>query len=110
MALRHWLILAMTAGLGPIRLRRLLEATGGPEAATEAPAALLAQLEGIGTKTAGEIASGLREAKSRVHEEIEKAAALGIALVCMEDEGYPALLRQIHDPPPVLWVWGELQP
>ena len=109
-ALRHWLILAMTVGLGPIRLRRLLEATGSPEAAVEAPAALLGQLDGIGTKTAGDIASGLRDAKSHADEEIERAATLGVSLISVEDDGYPALLKQIVDPPPVLWVWGELQP
>lgn len=100
----------MTAGLGPVRLRRLLEATGSSEAATEVSAALLAQLEGIGIRTAGEIASNMRQAKAQVDEEIEKAATLGVGMVCVEDANYPALLKLIVDPPPVLWVWGELQP
>ena len=109
MLLRHWLILALTPGLGPVRLRRLLDALGSVEAATEASAGQLARLEGIGTKTAADIASGLRAAKAQVDEEIDKAAALGIGLICLEDEAYPPLLRQIVDPPPVLWVWGSLE-
>ena len=109
-SLEHWLTLAMTPGLGPVRLRRLLEATGSPEAATQASAAQLARLDGIGGKTAADIASGLRSAKALVMEEVDKARALGITLVSLEDELYPPLLKQIADPPPVLWVWGSLEP
>lgn len=110
MSLRHWLILAMTPGLGPVRLRRLLDAVGSAEAATGASAGQLARLDGVGNKSAADIASGLRAAKLEVDAELEKAAALGVKLICLADEVYPALLKQIVDPPPVLWVWGELEP
>lgn len=110
MSLRHWLILALTPGLGPVRLRRLLDAVGTPEAATQVSAAQLARLDGIGGKTAADIVAGMRTAKSEADREIASAAAMRITLVCQEDELYPALLAHIVDPPPVLWVWGDIQP
>jgi DNA processing protein len=42
--------------------------------------------------------------------EIARAAALGVRPVGLDDPGYPERLRQLYDPPPVLWVKGTLEP
>ena len=55
----------MTPGLGPVRIRRMLEAFGDAEAACKATHAQLSRLDGFGSKTAADVASGLRAARSR---------------------------------------------
>lgn len=52
-------------------------------------------------------ASGLLE---RADREEERARTLSIEIVTLADGAYPALLREIPDPPPVLYVRGRLEP
>lgn len=110
MANRSWLTLAMTEGIGPILARRLIERAGGIDAAVEAGANLLRTVEGIGQAKAPKIAASLNEARSNVDDELNRAQALGIRVICPEDESYPHLLRTIPDPPLVLYVKGTLEP
>lgn len=110
MPLGHWLQLALTDGVGPILARRLIEVTGSAEAACSAGARQLAQVEGIGTKKSEAIAGGLRTATAEVDAQLDRAAALGVTVLCPDDEAYPVLLRSIPDPPLVLFVKGRLEP
>lgn len=109
MALEHWLQLALTDGVGPILLRRILESAGSPEAACEATVTLLRSVEGIGTAKADQIARNLRAAKSEATRQLDLANAQGVRIIPQDDPMYPALLRTIHDPPAVLFAKGELQ-
>ena len=43
-------------------------------------------------------------------DELDRARRLGGAVLTLEDEGYPPLLRASSDPPWLLYVWGELRP
>ena len=43
------------------------------------------------------------------HDQLERAAGLGAAVVGFHDPRYPPLLREIHDPPPSLFVRGRLE-
>jgi DNA processing protein len=54
--------------------------------------------------------AGLRSGRAAERADLERAASarLGIALVALGDPRYPALLRRIYDPPPVLYVRGVL--
>ena len=58
--------------------------------------------------------SGVRLGLPRLIElaqrEEARARALGVRIVTLDDGEYPALLREIPDPPPVLYVWGRLEP
>ena len=100
----------MTPGLGPVRIRRMLEAFGDAEAACKATHSQLSRLDGFGSKTAADVAGGLRDARRDGGRELDKADALGVTILCRDDGDYPPLLLDIPDPPPVLWVWGDLQP
>src|SRR4029077_19216459 len=42
------------------------------------------------------------------HDELGRAAASGVSVVCLDDSSYPAQLRQIYDPPLVLYVRGSV--
>src|SRR5688500_1040950 len=110
MALRHWLQLAMTDGIGPILIGRLIETAGGAEQACGATTSLLRNVEGIGAAKAQRIHDALREAGRGVDEEIDRASQLGIRLVGRDDDDYPILLTNIPDPPPVLYVKGSFEP
>jgi len=44
------------------------------------------------------------------HEELERARRHGAAVLTLEDESYPPLLRASSDPPWLLYVWGEMRP
>src|SRR5690242_8889057 len=107
MALRHYLQLAMADGIGPILTRRIIEAAGSAQTACEASASLLRQVDGIG-KSAQSICDSIRAAP--VDLEMERAAKLGINLICPDDATYPTLLREIPDPPVVLYIKGTLEP
>src|SRR3954469_13312050 len=110
MALRHWLQLAMTDGIGPILIARLVQAAGSAEAAANADAELLRQVEGIGSAKSATIAASLRRAAGEVDAEIARAEAAGAKVICIDNAEYPPLLRDIPDPPPVLYLRGSLEP
>jgi DNA processing protein len=110
MPIRHWLQLSFTRGLGPILTRRLIELAGSAQAACEAGAVMLREVEGIGKSKADSIAASLRDAAKLVEEEIAKISAAGALALCPDDSAYPLLLRSIPDPPTVLYVRGDFQP
>src|SRR4051812_36517377 len=104
---RHYLRLHLADGIGPILATRLVEHLGGIENVFSASSSRLESVEGIGRDRARSIAQSDPEAADR---EIELAASRGVKIVCPADEAYPALLRNIADPPVVLYVRGTLQP
>lgn len=68
----------------------------------------LAKVEGVGEKTAEKIF------RSKNNFDTEKELALadkyGVCIVDVADERYPAALKKIYDPPPVLYIKGEIKP
>lgn len=107
---RSLLALTLTPGLGPILIRRLLDACNGDATAVlSAPLAALRNIKGIGNAKAQSIHTGLRAGLAAVDAELALAAKLGVRLISLTDPNYPPLLRQIPDPPPVLYVKGELR-
>jgi DNA processing protein len=108
MGREHWLRLAMTAGIGPILIRRLVDAAGGAEAACAASVALLQSIEGIGSAKSASIRSSMQ--KADVDGELARCERIGVRVICPDDDEYPTLLMQIPDPPPVLYVKGQFQP
>lgn len=96
--------LTLTTGLGPVRIRRLLEHFHSPRAVLVASPAALAEVEGIGRDSAARM---VREWPTlAVEEEREKARAANVALVPITSRAYPQLLRLTPDAPPVLYVQG----
>ncbi len=97
----------MLPKIGPVRVRRLLEAFGNPETILGAAKDRLMRVDGIGEETA-KILHGWQDHTDPVSE-MEEAAKRGIAIVTQADADYPAPLRDSYDPPLLLYVWGKLE-
>ncbi len=108
----HHLVLSLAPGLGPTLTQRCLDTLESPEAVVHAPVETLAQVQGIGLMRAQAIRRGLDELLQgdRVAKEEAMLAAHGVTLLVPADADYPALLRHVPDPPPLLYVRGTLQP
>ena len=96
----------MVPKLGPVRLRRLLDVFGSPQRILLAKSAELRGVEGIGPEIASSIAQW--EQQVDLGAELARIAEFGAHVITQDDPVYPPLLREIHNPPIVLYVWGEL--
>src|ERR1041385_4475197 len=99
--------LNMIEHVGPVRLRLLLEHFGDAPAILRASRQQLLQAQNIGEETADAIASW--EKNISLAAELKNINAFGCKIVIGSDPEYPELLRQIYDPPIVLYVKGDLR-
>jgi DNA processing protein len=99
-----WLALTLAPGLGP---RRILDAVKQLNAPSRIFSMTLTALEGL--RFPAEAAQFLFDGKGRkaAEEELARAVAQGAAIVDYSSPEYPERLREIYDPPPVLWVRGN---
>ncbi|MEJ5200055.1 MAG: DNA-processing protein DprA, partial [Anaerolineae bacterium] len=105
--LAYWIGFNKVRGIGPARLRALLDYFGSIEEAWMAPADALADV-GLDRRSI----ANLIEARSALNlaAELAKVRKAGVEVLTWEDERYPERLRTINDPPPVLYIRGELRP
>lgn len=97
--------LNLVPGIGSLRLRRLLDAFGSLSTLWAASAEQLQQVEGVGPGFAQQLIDSRRK-RDAVTEELGLARKAGCTVVTLEDDGYPVPLRQIHDPPLVIYMKG----
>ncbi|MCA9131561.1 MAG: DNA-processing protein DprA [Planctomycetales bacterium] len=103
-----YLQVVLTTGVGPCLLARLLQRFQTATALLAASPQELVDVEGVGVALARRLRSNeFRQAALRVVAECEQ---LGIRIVLPDDGEFPRLLREIPDPPSVLYVRGALQP
>lgn len=107
---RDLLRLTLTPGLGPVFISRLAESLGSYEAIIRANEHALRRVRGIGDERARTIARGIAESERRAETELARAEQLGVAILGIQEPGYPALLRQIPNAPPILYIRGEVKP
>ena len=100
--------LNLVDGVGPARVRQLLAHFGDAPAILRASRQQLLQVRGIGDETADAIASW--EKNVALDAELKRIADFGCRIVTQDDAEYPELLRQIYDPPIVLYVKGQMLP
>ena len=102
-----YIVLNMITGLGPVRVRSLVEALGSVPAIFEAGPEELMKANGIGAELAASIVQQRAELDPAV--ECRKAEKIGARLISFADPDYPEPLRKIHDPPLALYVSGTLE-
>src|SRR5580692_7018338 len=90
--LLEWLAISLTPGLGPTRARKLVDHFGSAEAVFRAS---LTELEATG------------KSAELAREEIARASAAGVTMISMEDMCYPPRLKEIYDPPLILYIRGN---
>ena len=101
-----YLALNLLPKIGPVRVRRLLEVFGSPERILSATTGEILRVEGFGRELA-ETLHGW-ESSIDLSRELRRIAEMELTVLTQEDALYPFLLKQIHAPPLVLYVWGEL--
>lgn len=101
-----WLRLIRAEGVGPITFRRLLDHFGNLDKIFGASVEQLTKVEGVGSKTAERITR--TRLQFNAEKEAEDAYKQGVHILHWEDPRYPAPLKGIDDPPPVLYVKGDL--
>ena len=102
----QWLALVLTPGMGPIRGHRLVQHFGGIERVFVAS---LTELEAAGLPAASAQSIALGKSSSLAEEEFMKSRDASAELVSFEDHRYPARLKEIYDPPLVLYVRGNAE-
>ena len=100
--------LNMVEGVGPVRARSLLEHFGAAPPILAASKHELLRVRTIGEDTAEKISNW--EESVDLAGELKRIADFGCQVLVQADENYPPLLREIYDPPLVLYVKGELTP
>jgi DNA processing protein len=102
------LTLQLVPGLGPRLTGALLEKFGSAEAVVQAGPEQLGQVPRIGDKVAHDLYQAMREVD--VAAEVELIQRHQVRLLALGSEEYPASLATIFDPPPLLYLRGNLQP
>lgn len=105
-AIEACIALNMLPTIGPVRLRGLLKVFGTPERVLSAKRDELRRVEGIGNEVADQITSW--ETIVDLSAELQRISDLGAKVITADSPEYPRMLREIHAPPIVLYVWGEL--
>src|SRR4029453_8704028 len=99
--------LNMLPTIGPGRVRKFLGVFKQPQQILAANRNELRKIEGIGNEVADQISNW--ESIVDLGAELDRIREFGVAVIIQESSSYPRSLREIHAPPIVLYVWGELK-
>src|SRR4051794_33157582 len=99
--------LNMLPSMGPVRLRKLLEIFETPDRVLAARRDALRAVDGIGRDVADQITNW--ETLVDLSAELQRIREFGATVITGDSPLYPRQLREIHAPPIVLYVWGELE-
>ncbi|WP_260737555.1 DNA-processing protein DprA [Tunturiibacter lichenicola] len=99
-----WMALTLTPGMGPTRIWKAMNRLGAAERIFQAS---LTELEGLGmpAQSAQFVFEG--KARTAAEDEMKRVGEAGGTVLTPEDEAYPERLREIYDPPAVLWIRGD---
>ena len=98
--------LSIIPGVGYQTIERLLASFGSAQRALDATREELARVEGLSLKASQQLILG--RSSVSVDRELDLVEAHNCHLVAINDSAYPMLLKEIVDPPPLLYVRGEL--
>lgn len=104
---KYWVGLNIVPTIGPAKVRALLDHFGDLETAWAAKAGALEQA-GLDRRAIHNLVKW--RAQLDLDAEMEKLERHHVSFLTWEDDHYPSLLRKTYNPPPVLYVRGELLP
>src|SRR5689334_20290284 len=102
----YCLALSLTPSLGPTRERKLVERFGAIQDIFHTSLTEL-EAENLQAQSAQHIALG--KSLELAHDEMAKAVAAGVQILCRDDQAWPGRLSEIYDPPLVLYVRGNAE-
>ena len=104
--LTRWVALSRVPGLGCVSFKKLAGHFEDPTEALSASREALTEIQGLDQQVIDGL--GNFSAWDEVEKEIIKAEKAAVKIVPFTDPTYPARLRMIPDPPPVLYLKGEI--
>jgi len=104
-ALKYWIWLAMRSGIGCGRARQLIEHFGTPEAVYRARYSDYTDVAGIKPADIKEL---MLKDLDIAGDILSSCSQIGCKVITLQDSGYPEMLRNIYDPPIVLYVRGTM--
>ena len=108
-SLRPWFVLRAVPGIGDALLCRLAQSLGSADAVLRASLDALMQIGGVSPALARAIRQGPgAEDLQAIDRELKALERLPIRVLTILDPDYPARLKMIHDPPPLLSMCGTL--
>ena len=108
-SLRPWFVLRAVPGIGDALLCRLAQSLGSADAVLRASLDALMQIGGVSPALARAIRQGPgAEDLQAIDRELKALERLPVRVLTILDPDYPARLKMIHDPPPLLSVCGTL--
>lgn len=101
----YWVGFNYVKGIGAVRFNMLLSYFGDAQSAWNASAEDLRQ-SGLSSK----LVDNFLQIRSQINldQVWEKIHLLGIRVLTLEDDGYPRRLKEIDQPPPTLYLRGQL--
>ena len=105
--MKYWIWLSRIKGLGPIKTKELLKKYKTPEKIWELTKEELLNIDGIGEITAEQILN--EEYRKNLDKYIEYMKKYNIGIITILDPDYPETLKNIYDPPIVLYYKGNIQ-
>ena len=103
----YWFALKSVPLVGNVTFLRLISHFGSPQAALNATERELSQVKGVSAQAATSLLN--HDYHSFAQAECDRVAASGTRVVSILSESYPKLLMEIPDPPPYLYLAGELK-
>ena len=100
-----YLALAQVPGIGAARVRTLLAAFGSGRGAIQAAHGAIAALPGFSRAAATAVRAAAIGHGAKILEQVEQ---LGADVLLPEDDAFPPLLREIPEPPALLFAWGDV--
>lgn len=111
--IKDWIALATVEGIGPKRFINLINYLGDPKQVLSAPLDKLSEIPDIGKETARNIKSKVKwktvDEQMKLFEKYSRQKDHQIKFITCKDSDYPENLKSIYDPPPFLFVRGELK-
>jgi DNA processing protein len=101
-----WLALALTEGLGPSRIRKLVEHFGTADRILQAS---LTELEATGMRAVSAQALATGKSLELAQDEAARAVRANATVISLSNVEYPPRLKEIYDPPVVLFVKGSVE-
>ncbi|MFC2075997.1 DNA-processing protein DprA [candidate division KSB1 bacterium] len=106
--LQDWIALNLIPGVGPIRIKKLIDNLGNPARVFDIGPDRLKKIPGFDEVLTRAVYSA--DFRSLAVKEMARAEELGLRIITLQDPAYPKYLKKIYDPPSVLYLRGELIP